>query len=145
MKSSNYFRFSLAVPLVVPMAIFALAAKSGLGHALVWALILGTMPYVIVATMAWRRAPGVRTRKQFAMISLAAPVAFTVLQISAWLIWQGVGEEAPEGYRSVIVGALSRGCLSLGFGYAYVAVTTLIFLALRSIGWVRTDADFKTY
>ena len=132
------------MPLAVPLGIFAVGVRSGFGHELLWALVLGSAPYVTICGWLWKRAASVRTRKEFALVSLAAPLFFALLQILAWMIWTSVGVDGSINFASIAASAAARGCISLGFGYVYLALTTLIFLGLRSIGWAKQRDEFNT-
>jgi hypothetical protein len=144
-KTTRYLQLSTALPIVVPIAVFAAAALlEGLGGAPEWlmgaalfllfSLILGGVPYAVVAAvMLWlTRRKGERFFVRFAWV---APAVYAAVMFLVFFAISFADASGHDPVSCAKVGLIYAG-FALAFGYAYVLLVELLLVGLRYLGVV---------
>lgn len=131
MSVRNYYRWSLLLPVLVPvLAIpaFALGVDllAGVALWLWWSLIFGGVPYLFFALgfLLWTRS---RTDTQIRVGVLLSPLAFVAVLVPCFALFLAV--DASLSSSMDFLGMLAG--FSVAFGYGYVALAELGRLLLR--------------
>ncbi len=139
MRAVNYFRLSLAVPLLVPVLAVALTLLnqivSGSSEAteitrwtafLVFSLIIGGLPYLVfvAAVVLWSRGKSARAIHRLSFVS---PPLFAAA--------------SPYAFDAALTSASYYAAFCLGLGYVYVALIHGAYAVLRRLGKVESIAQ----
>ena len=140
MTVAAFFRWALALPLVLPLLALPLALVrnevGGLGFLLLMSLVLGGVPYLIFAGLLlwWSRGKSEAQLKRAGLLApfLMLPVYWLVLAIDALVTRQIVQELTNLGNLM-----FTLSLFLLAFGYAYVVLAVVLLALFTRLGWVR--------
>ena len=139
MTEITYYRWSAALPIVVPLIAYVIAWRTtpsrGVLEGTVTLVVLSGavagpayVPFISVLLWWLRKKPATSYR----VASFVAPILFTPVFV-LYLLLLGYFMPSPEPFVENVVFYLSY---LLGVGYAYVALVHLLRLVLSSCGWV---------
>lgn len=134
MQLTTYYRWCLALPVVVPLAALAIPddARGWIGDArfLLWAsLIVGGPHYLCLAGASlWRLRK--QSARSHARLLLIAPVVFASWLFVFSVAWEFSLERGSSSGWVLRSGAVLAGC-GLALGYAYTALAHLLRIALQ--------------
>ena len=138
----TYYRVSLALPLVVPLAAYAVEASGtvltpGTATVMWYSLLIGGIPYLSLAAFMffWIRGKPEKTIHQVIYLS---PFFMVILIAVAAGIWPMLRGGSPA-HRALVNAAAAYGAFVLGIGYLYVAIVQLAYLGLRAVKWISVD------
>lgn len=148
MKPDRFFRWSFALPLVVPLVALPLGLLSqvvaGTNEAtelsrwsifLSYSLGIGSVPYVVfaAAVLLWSRrwsAGAIRT------FTLVAPPLFAAVFFVLWVPFVLLTDASPHALGAALTSGAYYAALCMGVGYAYVLLVHGLYGVLRLVGVV---------
>ncbi len=140
MRAANYFRLSLAAPLLVPVLAVALDfAWSGFTHVtgwtfiLVFSLLIGGVPYIVfvAAVLLWSRGKSARAIYRLSFVS---PPLFAAVFVTLWIPVTLIAESGPYAFDAALTSGGYYALFCLGLGYIYVAFVHVAYAVLRRLG-----------
>ncbi|GJM22150.1 MAG: hypothetical protein DHS20C15_20650 [Planctomycetota bacterium] len=139
MHLKNYYRWSFALPLVVPPAALGITrdARGWLGdvHFLLWgSLLVGGLPYLGFAGLSlWKlRDQSARRHGRFLLV---APIIFAALLAVLTVAWELLFDGQSRVSWLIRVATSFGGC-GLLLGYTYTGLVHLMRVMLQGAGWV---------
>ncbi len=153
MRAVNYFRLSLAVPLLVPVLAVALTLLnqivSGSSEAteitrwtafLVFSLLIGGLPYLVfvAAVVLWSRGKSARAIHRLSFVS---PPLFAAVFVTLWVPFVLIADSSPYAFDAALTSASYYAAFCLGLGYVYVALIHGAYAVLRRLGKVESIAQ----
>lgn len=160
MSARSYFRWSFALPLVLPIVLFLVGlmsqALAGTNEAtlatrlsvlLGASLVIGGIPYVLflIGVLIWSKNQSGAQLRRFTLI---APAAFSALFVVLWIPYAILSARDWEyTMDAAFTSAGYYALLCLGFGYFYVLVVHLayhVMLRLNKIDGV-AGAEAASY
>jgi hypothetical protein len=152
MRGINYFRLSLAVPLLVPVLAIALnllsqfvSGSSEVTEAtrwtgfLIFSLLIGGLPYLVFvgAVVLWSRG---KTARAIYRLSFVSPLLFAAVFVTLWIPFVLITDASPYAFDVAFTSGGYYAVISLGLGYVYVALVHAAYLVLRRLGKVQPIA-----
>jgi hypothetical protein len=135
MTTQAWFRWSLLLPVLVPVFCLPLAATGEHGRALVWMLfvplVFGGLPYVpFAAGMGF--AVGRLSRRRAILLAWLSPLVFAVME--GIFVALAVG-----GSRDAWPAIPLMAGFALAYGYLYVILATVLYGMLKAWGAITPD------
>ena len=129
----QFFLTMLLLPILAP-TLFALLHSENAGAILLLSLTFGGVQYLIFAatmTLLFVRTDNIRLMRQLVLFS---PLLYVPLQGLGWILWRMVNEGAE--LNGVISELIIFGIYSIFVGYAYVAITSLLYFIGATCGFI---------
>ncbi|MDH5326103.1 MAG: hypothetical protein OEZ68_17475 [Gammaproteobacteria bacterium] len=141
MTAARFYRFSLLAPIVFPVAIFGIDAKSFLAIFLFISLGFGLAPYILFSVTMFYFIGKCGKRKLHKLLFLS-PVWFSVLIVAFWELYYAVSRFNNPGIVEQWGSSFIFIPFALLVGYFYVAFVYLFYLLLEEFGHIRdTNID----
>jgi hypothetical protein len=137
---ATFFRWSLAMPLVLPLLVLPLGLArnevGGLGFLLLMSLVFGGVPYLVFAALLlwWSRGKSEAQLRRAGLLApvLMLPVYWLCLILDTAITRQIVRDPADLGNLM-----FTLSLFILTFGYAYVILAMAMLALFTRLGWVR--------
>lgn len=132
---AQYYRATLALPLLASPVVYLLGRSAILPAIpdIVWfSMILGGMPYLILATIMFFWVRG-KPEKAIHQVIYLSPFFMVVLLAIAALVFLPALREGTAGDRGVASGIVRHAVFTLVIGYLYVAAVQSVYLALKAM------------
>ena len=140
MSVVSFFRFSLALPLILPLLLMPFGLNA-VGVLLYLALGFGGLQYLLFALLMSYYIGKLRTERRIRHLSYWAPVMFVPIQALGWVLWAGYQWYINPNTSGVFTPLLPFAAYTIIIGYAYVGVVNIFYVLFRGVGWVNAPAN----
>jgi hypothetical protein len=138
MKPSTYFRTCLLLPIVIPLIALPLTPGNALASILALSLVVAGVPYIFFAIATWFLLKKQSQTTSIPRCVLFAPLLLLPIETIALMIYSAyLHGISVDSFIGVLVVMPLLSLYTLGVGYLYVGLGSLIYVLLRKTGYIQ--------
>lgn len=140
MRARSFFRGSLVLPILLPLALLPFDANA-VSVLLILSLGFGGIAYLVFAVLIFLRLGQLSTAESMERLLFKAPLLFIPIQAATWVLWFYIQKFSNPDLTGGWEALPAFGFYGLLIGYAYVAAVYLFYVLLIKVGVICEQMD----